>query len=67
MDLLVPSRGDHIHEPFLLNPDGAESEWYGTKIFTQEQFEKNGFMIRGVNGQDFRGGHKIKSQERGLD
>ena len=67
LDLPVPGRGDHIHEPFLLNPEGAESEGYGTKIFTQGQLEKNGFMIRGVNGKDFRGGHKIKSQERGLD
>ena len=63
MDLLVPSHGDHIHEPFLLSPDGAESEWYGTHIFTHGQLEKYWFMIRGVDGKDFGGFHKIKSQK----
>ena len=63
MDLLVPSRGDHILEPFLLNPDGAKSKWNGTQIFTHGQLEKYWFMIQGVDGKDFGGCHKIKSKK----
>ena len=58
MHRLLPGIRDEIKETFLSDPNRAELEGDGAKLFPTRQRERNGFMVRSVVREDPRGLHK---------